>query len=291
MKLKRLKRLFRKMTQLIPDKPYICLQYYSRFHRWPNLKDPKTFNEKLQWLKLHNRKPEYITMVDKYAAKKYISDIIGSQYVIPIIGVWKKPEDIDFESLPNEFVLKCNHDSGGLVICKNKSNLNKGEAIEKLSNSLKRNGFWYGREWPYMNVDPKIIAEPYMEDEYGELTDYKFYCFNGEPKTMYISGQRMNSDSPTTYDFFDMEFNHLQLTENGAPNAKVCPQKPDSFEEMKRIARLLSQDIPHLRVDFYYVDKRLYVGELTFFTDSGYLRFDPPEWDLIWGSWIDLSSV
>ena len=280
----------RKILRILPDKLYISLLYYKHFKRFPNLKNPETFNEKLQWLKLHDRKPEYTTMVDKHLVKQYIAEKLGDEYVIPTLGAWNTPEEIDFDSLPEQFVLKWNHDSGSIVICKDKSSFDKNEAVKKLLVGKKKNGFWYGREWPYKNVKPRIIAEQYMEDEKTEeLRDYKFFCFNGEPKAMFIATDRAKANAETKFDFFDMEFTHLPC-KNGHPNSEKPIQKPEQFELMIEFSRKLSKDIPHVRIDFYEVNGHVYFGEMTFFHFSGMVPFDPPEWDKKLGDLLELKT-
>jgi len=412
--------------RFIPDELCLRLLYRIHFHKKLNLNDPKTYNEKLQWLKLHDRKPFYPKMVDKYEAKKYVAERIGDEYIIPTLGVWDHFEDIDFGLLPQQFVLKCTHDSGGLVICKDKKKFDYDSARKKINRSLKHNYYWAGREWPYKTVKPRIIAEQYMEDSnlhelknykiftfnevaktlfvssdcdkgetdagffdgdfkhlefnwgsshneqmhekpaafekmiqcteimaqrivkfkvdfyevdgntfFGELTffdgssfdrsiievwdndlgkmidlpdefgggnviigeqfviwvhsdkeswltDYKFFCFNGEPKIMYRS-QDKAEDAHT--DFFDMEYNHLPIRMKD-PNSTVPPEKPDTFETMKKLAFILCQGHPHLRVDFYNSNERVYVGELTFYHCSGFAEVHPNEWNLKLGEWI-----
>ena len=286
-----LKDLVKKVSHILPDVVYIRLAYFRRFKKFPDLKNPKTFNEKLQWLKLYNRKPEYTKMVDKYEAKKYVADIIGEEYIIPTLGVWDSFDEIDFDALPDKFVLKCTHDSGGLVICKDKSALDLEEAKKKIETSLKTNYYWHAREWPYKNVKPRIIAEKYMEDsETNELRDYKFFCFNGEVKALFIATDRANPNEETKFDFFDAEFKHLPFT-NGHPNAPKEPNKPQNFESMKELASKLSKSIPHLRVDFYEVDGKVYFGELTFSHWSGMMPFEPEEWDYKLGEYIDIQRI
>lgn len=253
-----------------------------------NLKNPVGFNEKLQWLKLYDRKPIYTEMVDKYAAKQFVADRIGEEYIIKTLGVWDKFEDIEFEALPDSFVLKCTHDSAGLVICTDKSKFDYEAAKNKLNSCLKRNFYYSGREWQYKNVVPRIIAEEYMEDSnLGELRDYKFFTFGAEPKIVHIVSNRNNSEEPTYGDFYDMEYKHLDLT-MGHDNAPYPIEKPENFEKMKELARVLSAGTRHLRVDFYEVNKKLYFGELTFYQDSGVADIVPGEWDAILGSWIKL---
>lgn len=275
-----------RFSRFLSDRRHIKLTAYAK-NLDINLDNPKTYNDKLQWLKLHDRKPEYTTMVDKYAAKDYIASKIGSEHIIPTLGVWKKFKDIDFDSLPNQFVLKSTHDCGGLVICKDKSKLDKREAKEKIERCLKRNYFWNGREWPYKNVKPRIIAEKYMKDDKTDwLVDYKFFCFNGEPKFMYCSMDK--ADDPRT-DFFDMDYNRLDMRMRD-PNSEIPPPKPEKFEEMKALAKILCKDIPHIRVDFYQVNNRVYAGELTFYHMGGFTKIYPEKWMDILGDWIKLPS-
>lgn len=269
----------------LPDKYHLYLLYWARLGKWLNLKNPQTFNEKLQWLKLYNRKTEYTAMVDKYEAKKYIASVAGEEFVIPTLGVWDRFEDIDFQDLPDQFVLKCTHDSGGFVICRDKTKLDMTAVEEKIRKSLKTNYFFHGREWPYKNVKPRILAEAYVEDTADDaLTDYKFYCFNGTPQIMYIS--KDHGKEPFT-DFFDMEFHHLPIIIQD-PNAEVMPERPAQFDQMKQFAAMLSRDIPFLRVDFYEVSGKLYIGELTFFDGSGFELVEPKEWNEKMGTWIRL---
>lgn len=272
----------------LSDEEFLRRKFYARMKTELNLEQPRTFNEKLQWLKLYDRRPEYTQMVDKLAVKKYVSDRIGEEYVIPTLGVWERFEDIEFDSLPNQFVLKCTHDSGGLVICKDKSNFSIKKARRKIEKSLRRDFFAVGREWPYKHVPKRIIAEKYMEDtETGELRDYKFFCFGGEPKALFVATERHTPGEEVKFDFFDADYHHLDLIQ-GHQNAKIVPKKPQQFELMKELARNLSQDIPHVRVDFYEVNGRAYFGELTFFHFDGVVPFEPSKWDDLFGSWIEL---
>lgn len=273
----------------IPDKLYLQLLYRRIFNKKLNLNNPKTFNEKLQWLKLYDRRPEYTTMVDKYAVKKYVADMIGEEYIIPTLGVWDRPEDIEWDSLPSQFVIKCTHDSGGLVICRDKTKLNKSAAIKKLRNSLKRDYYKASREWPYKNVLHRIIAEKYMEDtSVGELPDYKFFCFDGEVKALFIGTERGTGN--VKFDYFDADFKHLDLIQIHPMSGKNLP-KPDNFEKMKELASKLSSGIPQVRVDFYNINGKIYFGELTLFHHGGVVPFHPDEWDYKFGSWIKLPSI
>ena len=271
----------------LPDELFLKLKYKAVLGRKLNLTSPVGFNEKLQWLKLYDRRPEYVKMVDKLEAKKYVDDILGPGYTIPTYGCWNRFAEIDFANLPEQFVLKTTHDSGTVVICKDKQSFSIEKSKIKLEKSLKSNYWLHGREWPYKNVVPRIIAEKYMVDESGqELKDYKWFCFNGEPKALFIATERF-SDEGAKFDFFDMDFNHLPFT-NGHPNSTHAIAKPSSFEEMKNVARKLSADIPHVRVDLYDINGKIYFGELTFYHWSGLVPFEPPEWDLKFGDWITI---
>ena len=272
--------------RIVPDKAYIQMYYFAHFKRFCNLRNPETYNEKLNWLKLHDRNEEYTKLVDKYEVKEYIASIIGEDYIIPTLGVWNHFDDIDFEKLPNQFVLKCTHDSEGLVIVKDKSKLDKVAAKEKIEAALKQNFYYIGREWPYKNVKPRIIAEKYMEDHVdGELRDYKFFCFDGQPKAMFIASDRASDH--VKFDYFDLEFNHLDIKQK-YPHAQNTLRKPETFDKMIEFSKILSKGFPHVRVDFYEVDGRLYFGELTFYHFSGFMPFEPSKWDKTFGDWIHL---
>lgn len=273
----------------LPDRPYIKLVYRVQMGRALNLDSPMRYSEKIQWLKLYDRRPEYSIMVDKADAKQWISKIVGDQYVIPTVGVWDKFDQIDFTQLPNQFVLKCTHDSGGVVICRDKQHFDYQAAKTKLQRSLRRSYYLRWREWPYKHVKPRIIAEPYLEDsKTGELRDHKILTFHGEPKIFYITSGRKVGDRRTV--FFDMELQHLDLRDDD-DNAELPPEIPSSIGTMLSLASELSRNTPHLRVDFYEIDGKPYVGELTLYYLSGYAPFDPDAWDSIFGSWIDLSEV
>lgn len=280
-----------KLARIIPDKLFLSVQFRLVMGYWMDFSNPKTYNEKLQWLKLYDRNPDYTKMVDKAAAKDYVKNIIGEKHIIPTLGVWDRPEDIDFEKLPSKFVLKCTHDSGGIVICHDKAKLNKDEVIAKFKKALKTNYYYQNREWPYFHVKPRIIGEELMVDESGvELKDYKWFCFNGEPKALFIASDRMTPGEETKFDFFDMDFNHLPFT-NGHPNANLLPRKPAGFDEMRKLASQLSVGIPHVRVDFYDVNGHIYFGELTFYHWSGIVPFKPDNWDRVFGDWINLDKA
>lgn len=272
------------------DDEWLKKAWFLKFGKKLDLDNPKTFNEKLQWLKLHDRKDVYTKMVDKYEVKEYVANIIGKKYIIPTLGVYDKFEDIDFNKLPDQFVIKCTHDSGGLVIVKDKKELNIKNAKKKINKSLRKNYYYGNREWPYKNVKPRIIIEKYMEDKKDkELRDYKLFCFNGKFKVMFIATNRQG-DGETCFDFFDRDFKHLPFV-NGHPNALNPPHKPSNFDKMVELAEKLSKDIPQVRIDFYDVDDKIYFGEITFFHWSGMVPFEPEEWDKKMGDMIDLTLV
>ena len=279
-------RKIEKFLRFVPDKKYLEIKYYYKMGTeldWTNL---RTYNEKIQWLKLNERNKEFALLVDKFEVKKIVANIIGEEYVIPTIGVWNKFEEIDFNLLPNQFVLKCTHDSGGIVICKNKDKFDILSAKKIINRSLKHNFFWSGREYPYKEIIPRIIAEPYFEDSrFGELRDYKFFAFNGEPQILFVATDRNKDNVETCFDFFDMNYCHLDI-KNGHPNATIIPEKPQKFEEMKKIVEILAKDKRHIRVDLYEMDGKIFFSELTFFHHSGFARFIPEEWDFILGEWL-----
>lgn len=270
------------------DENYLRLAYYAVFKEKLDLDNSTSFNEKLQWLKLHDRRQEYIMMVDKYQVRDYIAQAIGEEYLIPLLGVWDDPEEIDFDALPQQFVLKCNHNSGlGMCICKDKSTLDIPRVKKELKRGLRENYYLTGREWPYKDVPRKIICEKYMTDGKTEgLTDYKFYCFDGQVKAVMLATNRFVKGK-TRFDYFDQDFYHLPFTW-GLPNSEIPPSKPDEFEKMLEIAETLSKGIPHVRVDLYLSDGHIYFGELTFFDGCGFEKIEPVEWDYQLGSWLSL---
>ena len=256
--------------------------------KWLDLDNPVTFNEKLQWLKAYDLNPYYSDIVDKQKVKEIISEKIGEEHVIPTIAIYERPEDIKWEDLPDRFVLKCTHDSGGIVVCQDKNSIDKAAALKKLTKHYNRNYYYNKREWPYKNIKPRIIAEKYMEDRdgEGELKDYKFFCFDGVPKMLFVATDR-HKKVETKFDFFDMDFNHLDIRQ-GHPNAEIPPEKPETFEQMKEMAAKLSEGFPHVRVDLYEINGKIYFGELTLYHYSGTVPFDPAKWDTIMGEWITL---
>ena len=271
----------------VPDKVFLKIQYRCICGRPLNLKTPQTYNEKLQWLKLYDRKAEYTQMVDKYAVKKYVSDRIGEDFIIPTIGVWDKPEEIDWNILPKQFVLKCTHDSGGLVICSDKSKLDKRDAMEGLRCSLRRDYYRASREWPYKNVPHRIIAEKYLESTPGshDLHDYKFFCFGGEVKLIELDYGRFGHHGRNLY---TPEWQRIDaiLGVPSLPNMEFA--RPDGLEKAMDAAKILSSGLPHVRVDFFIIDGHVYFGELTFYHASGFNKITPESFEKQMGDWIKL---
>ena len=280
------------INRLFSDETYLKLMYRFRTGKVLNWEHPVRFNEKIQRLKLLNDSELCSTLVDKVGVKQYATDKLGDGYVIPTIGVYEKFEQIDFSALPNSFVIKTTHDSGTIVIVKNKSDFNPAKAQKKISKSLSRNYYWNGRELPYKNVKPRIIVEQYMVDSSGGLNDYKFFCFNGEPKYLFYASERSNPlGLPPKFDFYDMELKHLPIQCNGHENAATPLSYFPEFDQMKRLASILSEGFPHVRVDFYLINKRIYLGELTFHHDGGFVSFIPDEWDYEFGKSITLDNL
>ena len=270
---------------------YAIKQQWNELMNYPlNLANPQSYNEKLQWLKLYDHNPLYTTLVDKYRVKAWVADKIGPQYVIPTLAVWQRADDVDIKSFPNQFVLKCNHDSGSVIICKDKATFDLNAAKELLRNSLKKNFYYAGWEWPYKKVKPCVFAESYMEDGIThDLRDYKFFCFDGIVKAAFVATDRQSTTEETKFDFFDVNYRHLDVT-NGHPNTppSLIPPKPNEWEEMVRIAELLSDGIPHVRCDLYCINGKIYFGEMTFYHWGGFKPFNPQKWDYIFGDWLTL---
>ena len=276
--------LLRKPQPWMPDRLYLELMYWRAFGRVPDLGNPLRYTEKLQWLKLHDRNPLYHKLVDKAAVKPYVAAIIGEEHMVPTLGVWDSPAEIDWDALPDRFVLKCTHDSGSTIICRDKASFDRDAACRRLIAGLRKDYYKPMREWAYKGVKPRVIAERYLE---GEINDYKFFCFGGVPGFLYVASDRFNADEETKFDFFDMEWNHLDIR-NGHPNAAVPPERPACFEEMKRLAAELSKGIPQVRVDFYEVDGTALFGEYTFYHMGGFVPFDPDSADFMMGEMFKL---
>ena len=273
----------------LKDKKYLELMYLKRMNRKIDIENPKTFNEKLQWLKLYDRRPEYTKMVDKYEVKEYIASIIGEEYVIPTLEVYNKFEEIEWDKLPNQFVIKCTHDSGGLVICKDKANLDIKKTKKKINKNLKKNYYYPGREWPYKNVKPRIIIEKYMEDQNNkDLKDYKFMCFHGKVLCSFVCSNR-HSKEGLKIDFYDLNWNKMPFKRK-YPNSDITMEKPLNYDLMIQLSEKLAKEIPFVRVDFYEINGHVYFGELTFYPGSGVEEFEPELYDYELGSWLTLPT-
>ena len=276
----------------VSDETYLKWRYRFIFGKKLNLENPKGFNEKINWLKIYNRNPLYPTIVDKATAKDYVRPIIGDEKIIPTYGVWDNFEEIDFNKLPNQFVLKSTNGGGGsgVVICKDKSTFDKEKARQRLERSMKVN--WkFEREWVYRDVKPRLIAEKYMANDDGsDLVDWKIFCFNGEPKVLFYASDRYTKGKPLKFDWYDMDLKHLPIKSHGIPQANKELKMFPEWEEMKETARKLSQGFPHVRVDLYLINHKVYFGELTFFHDGGVVALEPEEWEYTLGSWIELPN-
>lgn len=283
------RKALRKLRPLFSDQGYIKHYFYCKTGNRLNLEAPVTFNEKLQWLKFNDHHPEYSVMVDKYAVKDYVSKKIGSKYVIPTLALYDTVADIDFEALPAQFVLKCTHDSGGVVICKDKANLDRNAAIVKLQKGWGKNYYRYSMEYPYRDVQPRIIAEQFLSDNGTELCDYKVHCFNGEPRVILVCKDR-HAASGLTEDFFTTEWEHLGVRRPEHPNATQPIERPEELKELLELSCVLAAGIPFVRVDFYIIQHKIYFGELTFFPASGMTPFVPESFDRLFGSWLQLPS-
>ena len=276
----------------LSDRSFLKLKYWLVMDKRLNLDNPQTFSEKLQWLKLNDRRPEYTDMVDKVKAKEYVASVLGDEFIIPTLGVWEDPEKIDFDALPDRFVIKCNHNSGtGMYICKDKSKMDVERVKKELKKGLKSDYYLLGREWPYKNVARRILAEKFIDPapNMTDLPDYKFFCFNGEPKFCQVISNR---NTQMSIDFFDFEWKHQPFHEpHNYPFADTEPQKPKNYEKMWDAAARLAKGKPFSRIDFYDIGERVYFGEITFYPTSGMGGFDPDEWDVKFGEWIKLPSI
>lgn len=274
------------LRKQMPDRLYLEWMYEIRMGEQLHLDDPQTFNEKLNWLKLYDRRNEYTQMADKYEVRQYIADKIGEEYLIPLLGVWNSVDEIDPASLPDQFVLKCTHDSASVVICKDKATFDWNAAKEKLSASLAINYFYPSREWPYKNIVPRIIAEQYMVDESGtELKDYKIYNFGGEPHLIQVDFGRFVHHERNLY---DLDWNYIDETIEYPRNPNVQIPRPEHLEQMLELARKLSARMPSIRTDFYSINGRIYFGEITFYQEAGFAHFSSSEYERYLGSLITL---
>ena len=272
----------------VPDSLYLKVLYRVIMGRKLNLKNPKEYNEKLQWLKLNDRKPEYSTMVDKYEVRGYIEDLLGDKYLIPCLGIYDSVDDIDIDALPDRFVLKCTHDSGSVEICKDKSSFDIEGAGHRLSQAMKRNYYATYREWPYKYVKPRIIAEGYLEGDGGDLKDYKVMCFNGEAKIIEVHENRFVEGKVHTQTFYDREWNIVPLTQIETVTVDRPGERPRQLDEILRLSELIAKNMYHARIDWYIEGDKIYFGEITFFDGSGFESFSTPEMERMLGDMIKL---
>lgn len=269
-----------------PDKAFQKWDYRIHSGKKLNLRNPKTFCEKLQWMKYYYRNPFYTQLVDKYAVRSYVSETIGEEYLVPLYGVWDHFDDIDFDALPDSFVLKCTHDQGSVILVPDKSKFERTLAKEKLESALKKNHFYLCREWPYKNIPPRIICEGFLK-VIGEndLPDYKLMCFDGKVKLLYVC---TNRTTDLCYNFYNPEWEFIPVNRADGKSANITIEKPKNLEKMIELAEQLSSGMPHVRVDFYNVNGEIYFGELTFFRSGGRVPFVPEEFELEFGNWITL---
>ena len=279
-------------AKILSDKQYLSIFYRASFGKPMSWDNPVTYNQKLQWLKIHDRNLTYKKLVDKFEVRDIIRSKIGDQYLIPLLGVWDNFDDINFSELPNQFVLKCTHDSGGVIICTDKNTFDISAARKKINKLMSRDFFWYRREWTYKNIKPRIIAEKYMVDiSNNELKDYKIFTFNGEPKVLFVASDRNKPGEDVKFDYFDINFKKLNLRQTAHKNSDYEINKPSKYDEMLNVTRILSKDIPHVRIDLYDINGEVYFGEYTFYHHSGLVPFEPSDYDLIWGDMIDLDLI
>ena len=273
----------------IPDKAYLKLLYRAKMKERCNIDHPVTYNEKMQWLKLHDRKPEYGCMVDKYDVRGFIREKLGEEYLIPCFGVYDKWEDIDFDSLPDQFVIKCTHDSGSVEICTDKTTWDMDGARKRIELAMKRNYYKAYREWPYKDVKARIIIEKYMVDESGDdLKDYKIMCFNGSAKLIEVHENRFTEGKEHTQTFYTREWEKLDITQEGCEPVRIASKRPDHLDKMLDLSEMISKDMIHARIDWYLIKDRIYFGEITFYDGSGFERFTKKEYDKMLGDLIDL---
>jgi hypothetical protein len=279
--------VWNRLAPILPDEIYLKVRFRQRVGYWPDLKHPKTFNEKLQWLKLHDKHPEYTKMVDKIEAKKYVASVIGEKNIIPTLGIWNSVDEIDWDSLPNQFVIKVTSDSGGIVVCKDKKKLDIDKAKKKLKKGWGKNYYKYNKEYPYKDLKPRIIAEQYMTNSGQELYDYKVHNFNGIPRIILLCRDRY-SETGLKEDFYSCDWEHLNISRPDHGNALEVIARPNELDEMLHLSEKLAKGITFVRSDFYIIDNKVYFGELTFFPASGMKPFIPSEWDYKMGEMIKL---
>lgn len=283
-----IKKIMKKTSILLPDKVFLETKFKYNFNERLNLKNPQTFNEKIQWLKLYNRNPKYTKYVDKYLVRKYIAETIGEEYLIPLLGVYDNVEEINWDLLPNEFVLKCTHGSGCNIICTDKNKLNIKTTQKQLKKWMRTNWFWYGREWPYKNLKPRIICEKLLVDEKGEeIKDYRFFCFDGEPSFVAIDFS-INDKSKTRRNLYDLDWNLMEDSISYPRELIKVIERPEKLNEMIKLSGKLAEDIPHVRVDYYYIDNKIYFGEMTLYHQAGFAKFQSHEFNKKLGTMIKL---
>nr|WP_321262488.1 ATP-grasp fold amidoligase family protein [uncultured Sphaerochaeta sp.] len=277
------------VARLLPDRIFLLLLYRIKMGKPLPLDNPITYNQKLQWLKLYDHNPKYVDLVDKFAVREYVKDTIGEQYLVPLFGVYNTVMEIDFSALPDQFVMKPTHTSGDVLICTDKLSLSTSTVREIASRWLQKRYYWGVREWPYKNIAPRIVCEKLLIDESGfELKDYKVFCFNGIPKFIQVDFSRFSSHKRN---FYSLDWKLLDF-ENGYPSDhSVHIEKPVCLEEVITLAKQLSKNMPHVRVDFYICGSQIYFGELTFYHGSGYKKFTPESYDTLFGGYIDLSPI
>lgn len=273
------------------DEAYLKRLFRAAMKKPLDLQAPQTFSQKLQWLKLYDRRREYTMMADKLLVRDYIAEKLGAQHLIPLLGVWDDPDDIDFDALPERFVLKCNHNSGlGMCICKDKSSLDVPKVRQALRKGLRQDYYLTGREWPYKNIPRKVICEKFMTDGGNELADFKVHNFNGEAKFILVCRDRFSATG-LTEDFYTPDWERMPVKRPGIPNAAVPSPKPEQLEQILEFSRILSKDIPFVRTDFYVIEGKVYFGEITFFPAGGLTPFEPESWDETFGSWLTLPPL
>lgn len=289
--MKKYKVVIYNFLSFIPDKAYLKLIYFIRFHKRLNLEEPKTFNEKMQWLKLYDRNPKYIDMVDKCSAKEFVTKIIGEEYIIPTIGIYNSFDEINFEQLPNQFVIKCTHDSNGLIICRDKKQLNIDKAKKDINTSLYYNYYYGGREWPYKNVKPRIIIEKYMNDgKNDEINDYKCFCFNGKVEYIQVDYDRFKNHGRNEY---DRDWNYIPFTTDFPTDKNRIIEKPKKLKLLIELVEKIVKNIgieSFVRIDMYIVKDKIYFGEITFYPGSGFLKFEPSEYDKKIGDLVNINK-
>jgi len=282
-----LKRIASGPGRVLPDKIYLQIRYFLTFGKCINYRNPKSFNEKLQWLKVYYKDSLFPKIVDKYAVRKFVTEKIGEQYLIPLYGKWSNAEEIPVDLLPEKFVLKCTHDCGSVVICKDKAAMDWPAILESLKKGLKdKSCYWDGREWPYRYVNPNIVAEMLLGEEDSDLFDYKFFCFDGKVKCYKVDFDRFTEHKAN---YFDLDKKLLPFGEEKVPpdwNKKL--EMPENIDEMIHLAEVLAEGIPFVRVDLYNVHGKIYFGEMTLFPACGFERILPQEWEYTLGEWLQL---